>query len=136
MTREKGTPGRTGLQPVRSLEGQDARRAAAEGAEARAVVTLTNWLGLHLRPSKAVASLASAFPCEITLTAAGRQEDAKSALGLLTLGAEFGEEIEVRARGPRAAEAVEALMKLILSFPDLPGEPKGPGPREPESGGA
>ena len=93
-------------------------------AEHSATVVLTNRYGLHMRPAKQVMELANSFPCEVDLVAKGQEVDAKSILGIMGLGAECGDEVTVRARGERAAEAVEAIAKLLASLPELHGEPR------------
>ena len=100
------------------------RPAGPDGWDARKAVLLTNRYGLHMRPSKQVVELANSFPCDIVLSAAGQEVDAKSILGLIGLGAECGVDVEVRARGDRAEEAVDRIVALLASLPELHGEPR------------
>jgi len=78
--------------------------------------TLTNRYGLHMRPAQRVMELASSFPCEISLIAKGRETDAKSVLEMIGTGAECGDEVIVRARGPRAREAAEHLGEFLKAL--------------------
>ena len=94
------------------------------GLEHTLTVTLTNRYGLHMRPAKRVMELANGFACDVDLVANGQEVDAKSILGIIGLGAECGDEVTIRARGPQATEAVEALGKLLSSLPELHGEPR------------
>lgn len=86
---------------------------------------LPNKHGLHMRPAKHLVELANSFPCEIALVAKGQDVDAKSILAVIGLGAECGEEIEIRTRGERAKEAAGAVADLIASFAEMKGESKG-----------
>jgi phosphocarrier protein HPr len=72
--------------------------------------------GLHARPASKFVRLASSFPCTIQLsdlTSGGAAVNAKSILGVLSLGVDQGHQIRVEADGERAAEAVAALRELI-----------------------
>jgi phosphocarrier protein len=71
--------------------------------------------GLHARPSHAVVSLAMGFDLEIELEVDGRIADANSVLSVMTLGAVTGAEVQVRASGKGAQEAVDAMVALIES---------------------
>ncbi len=77
-----------------------------------------------MRPAKHLVELSN-FPCEITLVAKGQDADAKSILGVIGLGAECGDEIEIRTRGQRAKEAAGAVADLLTSLAEMQGESKG-----------
>ena len=80
----------------------------------RARFEIVNARGLHARAASQLAQLASKFPCEISLkTLEGESVNAKSVMGVLLLCGAKGTVIEVRAVGERAAEALEAIGKLI-----------------------
>ena len=81
------------------------------------VVELQNETGLHLRPAMLLASRAAAFRSAISVTKDGQQDwvDAKSIISLLTLGAERGARLRIRAEGDDAEEALSALTSLIES---------------------
>ena len=88
-------------------------------------VTLTvhHKVGLHARPANLFAQTAKKFTSTITVTKNERQANAKSILTLLTLGANMGAQITIRATGQDEAEAVKALQELVESnF----GEPQDP----------
>lgn len=74
---------------------------------------ITNQLGMHARPAAAFVRVASAFSCEIVVTKDDMPVNGKSILGVLTLAAEHGSQLTIRADGDDAAEAVEALGSLI-----------------------
>jgi phosphotransferase system HPr (HPr) family protein len=74
--------------------------------------------GLHARPAALFVRTAGGFGAQIrvrNVTRGGEAVDAKSILGVLTLGVSSGHEIEVIASGDDAAEALEALRELVAS---------------------
>jgi phosphotransferase system HPr (HPr) family protein len=70
-------------------------------------------LGLHARPAGQFVSLASRFESEITVGRGDEWVDGRSVLSLLSLAAGSGSALRIRATGPDAAEAVEALGRLL-----------------------
>ena len=75
--------------------------------------TIINKLGLHARAAAKFASLAAGFDSHIELVARGRAVNAKSIMGLMTLAASKGTEVEIRARGKDAEQAIAQLGQLI-----------------------
>ncbi len=75
--------------------------------------TVSNKLGIHARPASLLAKTANQFSADVTISKDGTDVDAKSILGLLMLAAGFGSEVSFRAQGEDAAEALDALEKLI-----------------------
>jgi phosphocarrier protein HPr len=80
---------------------------------ARRQVEITNSLGLHLRPADKFVKLALRYQAEIRVHYNGNQFNGKSILDLTTLAAECGTRLELEARGPDAAQAIEALADLV-----------------------
>lgn len=74
---------------------------------------IVNPLGLHARAAARFVRVASQFTASIRVSRGSRELDGKSILGLLLLGASRGTEITVRAEGPDAAAAVDALSTLV-----------------------
>ena len=72
-------------------------------------------LGLHARPAGQFVVLASHFECEIQVGRGDEWVDGRSILSLLSLAAGSGTSLTIRAEGPDAAEAVEALGRLLES---------------------
>ena len=70
-------------------------------------------LGLHARPAGQFVSLAARFESEISVGRGDEWVDGRSVLSLLSLAAGNGSALRIRAAGPDAAEAVEALGKLL-----------------------
>jgi phosphocarrier protein HPr len=80
---------------------------------AEKTMMIQNELGLHARAATKLVQLASKFPCEITVSKDGHEVNGKSIMGVLMLVASKGTKVMLRAKGERAAEAIDALAKLI-----------------------
>ena len=78
-------------------------------------LVLVNRQGLHARPSQMVVKTANDFASKIELSRGDLVVDAKSIMGVMMLAAEKGAVLKVRAQGPDARQAVEALKKLFAS---------------------
>ncbi|MBI1388454.1 MAG: HPr family phosphocarrier protein [bacterium] len=74
---------------------------------------IQNELGLHARPAMLLVQSINRLQCNVLIEKEGLVADAKSIMGVLTLAAEQGSELIVRADGPDAEQAVEAIGKLI-----------------------
>lgn len=77
------------------------------------VVTVANAQGLHARPADLVARLANRYRSRIEIVKGNERVDAKSVLGLLTLGAYQGIELTLFASGDDAEEAIQALVEMF-----------------------
>jgi phosphocarrier protein len=75
--------------------------------------TITNELGLHARPAAQFVRTAAQFASGIELVRDGNVVNGKSIMGVMMLAAECGAVVTVRADGPDAAAAVDALVALI-----------------------
>ena len=75
--------------------------------------TILNELGLHARPVMLLVQAISRLNCSVSIEKDNIQADAHSVMSVLTLGAEPGSTIKVIAQGVDAAEAIEAIRKLI-----------------------
>ena len=78
-------------------------------------IEISNKYGLHARASTRLAQLAQQFSSDVYLAREGSDEevDAKSILGILTLGAEKGQRLQLRVAGDDAKDAMDALVGLI-----------------------
>jgi phosphotransferase system HPr (HPr) family protein len=77
-----------------------------------------NEVGLHARPAAVFVQEANAFQSDIQLRNASKESewvDAKSILGVLTLGVEQGHEVEIKIEGEDEEEASIALTTLVES---------------------
>jgi phosphocarrier protein len=87
--------------------------AADPAAIATATLNICNQRGLHARASAKFVKLASEFESEIHVMRDGVSVDARSIMGLLMLGAGIGCDVEVKAEGRDAPQAVAALTDLV-----------------------
>ena len=76
-------------------------------------LTVSNRLGLHARATAKLVQLLSAFRCEATLSARGRQVNAKSIMGVMLLAAGHGSTVVLRVDGEDEAAAAEAVAALF-----------------------
>ena len=76
---------------------------------------IVNQEGLHARPAARIVRLASSFASDIELYKDGLDVNGKSIMGVMMLAAECGSSIIIRASGPDAEQAVQALADLVAS---------------------
>ena len=76
-------------------------------------LTVTNRLGLHARATAKLVQVLSGFRCNATLSAKGREVNAKSIMGVMLLAAGQGTMVTVRVDGEGEAEALEAVAALF-----------------------
>ncbi len=74
---------------------------------------IVNQRGLHARASRKLAELALAYDARVTVRREDDEADATSLMDLMMLGAALGSEIEVIADGVQAADALEAIARLV-----------------------
>lgn len=80
-------------------------------------ITITNETGLHARPASVFVNTAAKFKSELTIQKGEKQVNAKSILGVLSLGISKGSEIILSAQGPDEEEAIRSLVELAgLNF--------------------
>lgn len=84
--------------------------------EASERVTIGHDHGIHARPAALIANFAKTAAAEISVAVRDRRANAKSAVALMSLGAQHGDEITLTAAGPDAAKTVADLKKLVLSL--------------------
>jgi phosphocarrier protein len=78
-------------------------------------VRIVNRLGLHARAAARFVELATRFESHVQLKRDGDAVDGKSILGILTLAAPRGTELEIVAEGSDEASALAALQDLVDS---------------------
>ena len=89
------------------------RRAPAQAPEVVRTVTVVNRRGLHARAAAKFVKLVGGFEAEINVAKDGSVVSGLSIMGLMMLAAGPGSSLEIKATGPEAPEAVEALANLI-----------------------
>jgi len=78
-------------------------------------VSVQNQVGLHARPATFFIQKANEYKSSIWVEKEERRVNAKSLLGVLSLGIVGGTGIKVIADGPDEQQAVEGLVKLVES---------------------
>jgi phosphocarrier protein HPr len=76
-------------------------------------VQIVNKNGLHARPAAEIVKLAAKFQSEITIAREDLDVNGKSIMGVMMLAAEHGSMIVLRAEGPDADQALDALATLV-----------------------
>ncbi len=78
-------------------------------------VTITNNVGLHARPATFFIQKANSYKCSIWVEKEDCRVNAKSLLGVLSLGISKGTSITIIADGCDEAGAVDGLVGLVES---------------------
>jgi len=76
-------------------------------------LTVSNRLGLHARATAKLVQVLSAFRSNATLTAKGREVNAKSIMGVMLLAAGQGTNVKLRVEGEDEANAADAVIALF-----------------------
>jgi phosphocarrier protein len=78
-------------------------------------LTITNKRGLHARASAKFVQTVETFTAEVEVTKDNQTVGGTSIMGLMMLAASPGTTIRVTARGPDAADALDAIALLVNS---------------------
>lgn len=76
-------------------------------------LTVLNRAGIHARPASTIAKVSQRYTSEITLSSGSMCINAKSIMGIITLGAIYKTEITVSCNGDDEQQAMDALEKLF-----------------------
>jgi phosphocarrier protein len=79
------------------------------------IFKIENKYGLHARPAALLVKTTGKFKSDINVSKDGIVANGKSIMGLMTLVAETGSEIEVMIDGIDEKEAMKAIRELIES---------------------
>jgi phosphocarrier protein len=74
---------------------------------------ILNKLGLHARAAAQLVRIANRYGCEIRIARDEMEVNAKSIMGVLMLAAPKDSTVVIKAEGPDANEAVDAIGELI-----------------------
>ncbi len=101
--------------PVEAAEGEN------EGWNFIVIAYVRNPNGIHARPTAAIVNTANKFEADVAIRNLGDTlwRTAKSRLSVMTLAAEYGQKVEIRAKGEDAYEAVRAVARIIADDRDL-----------------
>lgn len=83
--------------------------------------TVSDPVGFHLRAAGRIVKLTKTFAADVTIRYNGRVANAKSIMGLASLAAEYGSQVEIEVSGPDEDAALERVVTLIeveLAQPD------------------
>lgn len=78
-------------------------------------VILKNETGLHARPASQFVFTSSKYKSNIVIIKDEKEYNAKSIMGVLSMGAGKGAKLTIKAEGEDEQEAVEALKALVES---------------------
>ncbi len=76
-------------------------------------LTIQNKLGLHTRAAARLVDLTKRFESHVELTYRDRTVDSKSIMGVITLGAQKDDVIDVFVDGNDEQEALKAIQALV-----------------------
>lgn len=76
-------------------------------------VSIVNEAGLHARPAAALVRTAGKFKADFFIHMYGYRVNGKSILGVMTLAAEQGAELELELDGPDEKDALKAINDLF-----------------------
>lgn len=79
------------------------------------VVSIKNASGLHARPAGMFVKKAAEFKSTVEVIAKGKTVNAKSIMGIMSLGLAKGDELTISAKGEDEEAAVNTLVELIES---------------------
>ena len=78
-------------------------------------VQIVNKNGLHARPAAEIVKAAAKFKADITIVRDDLEVNGKSIMGVMMLAAEYGSTVSLRANGPDAEAAVDAIATIIAN---------------------
>lgn len=77
--------------------------------------TITNPMGMHMRPAGMFANAMMKFDSDVNLVAGGKTVNAKSIMNLIAACIKCGTEVEVQCSGPDEEAALLEAVRLIES---------------------
>ncbi|MDQ1483210.1 MAG: phosphocarrier protein HPr [Actinomycetota bacterium] len=83
-------------------------------SQSQRTVTIASSVGLHARPAALFVQAATATGLPVLISKAGAEPvDARSILGVMALGAKYGEEVLLTADGEGSDAALDELVALL-----------------------
>ena len=76
-------------------------------------IVISNRAGIHARPAAMLVQLTKDFKCNIYFEKEDERINAKSIMGIITLGAGYQTELKIIAEGEDEKEAVDAIAHLF-----------------------
>ncbi|MEO1235020.1 MAG: HPr family phosphocarrier protein, partial [Myxococcota bacterium] len=87
--------------------------SSTSGARCAGQVEVVNERGLHLRAAHLLAQLSGQYEASVQVGWSGHMVNAKSLLGITTLGASKGSQLGLEVEGPDAEAAFAAIKELF-----------------------
>ncbi len=81
--------------------------------QAEKILVINNETGLHARPASQLVKKAGKFESKIEIIVDEKEVNAKSIMGIMSLGLGKGDQITLRAEGEDAEAAVKGLTEFI-----------------------
>ena len=78
-------------------------------------VEIVNQNGIHARPAAEIVKTASKFQSDIVIVREDLEVNGKSIMGVMMLAAECGSTLALRAEGPDAEQALDAIATVIAN---------------------
>lgn len=75
--------------------------------------TVIDPIGFHARPASKIVMVASGFKSDLIIHFEGKKGNLKSIMNIMALGIKKGKEFSVKAEGPDAEQALEAVQKSM-----------------------
>lgn len=79
----------------------------------RQTLEVKNKAGIHARPAAALVKAASKYKSDVHIYMYGYKVNGKSILGVMTLAAEYGSELDFEISGPDEEMAFEEIERLF-----------------------
>lgn len=77
------------------------------------IIEITNRTGIHARPASLIVQKASEFDAQILIIKDNKEANAKSIMGIMSLGISQSTKITIKTDGPDEEQAIKELKKLI-----------------------
>jgi multiphosphoryl transfer protein len=116
---------------LRAASGEAKTRRDESAKEVSERVVLGHEHGIHARPAALIANFAKTSAAEIAISVRGRSANAKSAVALMSLGAQRGDELTLVASGAGAEKVLGELKRLMLSLDEKPAVASSAAPTRP-----
>ena len=78
-------------------------------------IKVSNRAGIHARPSAIIVQAIKNYKSNIYIERGSDRIDAKSIMGIITLGASYGTELKIIAEGEDEEKAVDTIINLLES---------------------
>jgi phosphocarrier protein len=79
-------------------------------------ITITNRAGIHARPAALLVQATKDFTSSLYFEKDGDRINAKSIMGILTLGASYGTELKIIAEGENEDDEIRAVETIVRLF--------------------